>query len=675
MRKLFTLLTIVLLSYAGFSQNCTALYTATVDDSTGVATFVDNSSTQIGTVDFWFWDFGDGSSGTGQNITHTYPNGGQYLVCLTIETSDSCVSTFCDSIFVYGGTDPCAGFMGFAQVVNASGPAAADGAVYTSVTGGTPPYSYQWSNGQTTSNLLNAQYGSYYVVVVDAMGCAYTITAFVDADSTASSCEAAFYVSDSVNYFFFSDYSSGNVNSWFWDFGDGTSSTEQYPVHMYNSPGVYGACLTISTSDGCSSTACDTIVYNGSNCNMTGTVTVTDVSTFGGSDGAIDITVTGGTAPYYFYWSNGVSSEDLTGVPAGVYTVYIYDDLQCSLTLTAVVSEPANPCNFYVMIDFVQPSAQGQCDAVATANVFGNSGPAGLNFQWGDGQTGPTATGLCEGDIAVWVSDVNGCVAADSIYIFYDDSSNVGICNLYIDYYVQNASAVGTYSGYIDITVYGGTAPYSYTWSNGMTDEDIVYLDPGIYTVQVLDANGCSESLTVSVGVESVNIPVDTLWTTPWDTCITVLDYYIDTFQIVGQNNLEVTWAIIDPNGVVLVTVNYQFDPNLSGTVMVTLIINCDGAKGMTALFTPIDMDQLTGIKLPDANMVSVYPNPVGDVLHIAADGKTHIRIFDATGKTISSEVIESFGNIQTTNLEKGMYILQATGQNGATETIRLIKY
>ncbi|MDX2249613.1 MAG: T9SS type A sorting domain-containing protein [Bacteroidia bacterium] len=137
----------------------------------------------------------------------------------------------------------------------------------------------------------------------------------------------------------------------------------------------------------------------------------TPVSCFGGSDGAISINVSGGSPAYSFAWSNGSTNEDLTGIPAGTYTVTITDASGCNATYSTTITEPA--------------------EIIATA------------------------------------------VARD-VFIAND--------------------------GEIDLTVNGGTSPYSFLWDNGAgTGEDPDSLAAGTYTVVITDAKGCKDTLTVVV--------------------------------------------------------------------------------------------------------------------------------------------------------------------------------
>jgi len=235
--------------------------------------FVDASA---GNPDSWMWDFGDGATSQEQNPVHLYPSQGEYLVSLTIG-SDSCSSTVQQLVYVGDSTG-----YGDCQAMFFAYPQGGDSLDFLTMqfidmslgANGMPPANWTWDFGDGThSNEQNpvhtyAHEGTYNVclTISDSAGnCEDTFCSGVEVIGWGSGCNAMFffYPYDSVNTgltYQFEDGSNGNPDSWYWDFGDGASSTEQNPVHTFSTTGEYQVCLTISNSqDSCTSSFCQTV--------------------------------------------------------------------------------------------------------------------------------------------------------------------------------------------------------------------------------------------------------------------------------------------------------------------------------------------------------------------------------------------------------------------------------
>lgn len=179
--------------------------------------------------------------------------------------------------------------------------------------------------------------------------------------------------------------------------------------------------VTITDANGC--TATESIVLNDP-LPITTSVVGTDPSCYGGDDGAADLTVNNGTAPYTFSWSSGSSAEDPTNLVAGNNTVTITDANGCTATESVVLGEPTavlpNAYSLYV-------SSQGACDGGGFANPSGGTPP--YTYLWDNGQTTQTASGMCIGPHEVVVTDANGCTGTQIITV------NVPACLTDVDFY------------------------------------------------------------------------------------------------------------------------------------------------------------------------------------------------------------------------------------------------
>lgn len=215
--------------------------------------FTDNSSSgNPGTpISSWSWDFGDGTTSTMQNPSHTYSTSGVYTVCLVI-TAANCVDSTCQTITI--GTPPgCQADFVYQQ-------GASSQVFFTNTSrGGTAPFSYNWSFGDgNTSTVANPSHtynapGPFTVclTITDATGCVDSSCQTVTLNS-APSCQASFTPQASGLSVQFVNTSTGQgalaTNTYFWNFGNGNTSTAASPTQTYTSAGTYTVCLTISSS-------------------------------------------------------------------------------------------------------------------------------------------------------------------------------------------------------------------------------------------------------------------------------------------------------------------------------------------------------------------------------------------------------------------------------------------
>jgi hypothetical protein len=286
------------------------------------------------------------------------------------------------------------------QNVKCSGDA--NGSILVTVDGGQAPYAYAWSTGCTASSIQNLPAGTYTVTITDSNGKSITKTEEITATSA--------------------------------------------------------------------------IVLSATSANPT---------CAGNANGSIDLTALGGMTPYTYKWSNGATSQDLANVLAGSYSVTVTDSIGCSAAATFQLNNPA----ILISAATVRPAcsqANGQVDITVSGGVEPYS------YQWTNGATSQDLTGLAAGSYTVLVTDANQCSSMAS-YSLQENNT------LHIAFTVTPTACVGNNIGAIDITVTGGTAPYSYLWANGATTEDLSALASGIQRLTVTDANGCRATSIVNV--------------------------------------------------------------------------------------------------------------------------------------------------------------------------------
>jgi PKD repeat protein len=255
--------------YSPFMEDCMSNYVAFIDKS-------------FGNIKEWHWDFGDGQTSGEQNPVHEYENGGLYNVCLTIKTFDGCTDTYCDSIFIYNiwcradftwsllqCDDNFTGCERTYEFIDKS-------------FGNIMKWSWEFGDGDT-STLQNPIHtyesdGKYEVrlTIYTWNRCYDTkVKTIVVGDTVYPECKADFSweeiyplwdcfwrPTDCITpyyYVLFTDKSEGEITNWRWDFGDGSISYEQNPMHEYKFSGLYEVCLYIKAKGCCSDSVCKTI--------------------------------------------------------------------------------------------------------------------------------------------------------------------------------------------------------------------------------------------------------------------------------------------------------------------------------------------------------------------------------------------------------------------------------
>jgi PKD repeat protein/subtilisin-like proprotein convertase family protein len=214
---------------------------------------------------------------------------------------------------------------------------------------------------------------------------------------------------------------------------------------------------------------------------LNGTVTKASCN---GNDGAIDINVNGAFGPFTYFWSNGATTQDITGIAAGNYTVTVTDSKGCSKTASFDVSNATGPTiTANIQDELCYQSNDGAIDASFTGTI--------TNVSWSNGETSEDISGLAPGNYSVSVTDNIGCVSVETFTV---NSAT----QLYITGDVINERC-GDREGEIYISVVGGNGNYTYLWSNGRTTQNITDLQQGTYTVTVSDGNGCSLQKSFSV--------------------------------------------------------------------------------------------------------------------------------------------------------------------------------
>ena len=355
-------------------------------------------------------------------------------------------------------------------------------------------FNYTWSSIGTGASATNLTAGTYSVIAADDDGCGDTVNftieepAQIDIDTvvTQPACSG-----DSTGIIAASATGgSGGTFTFAWSNGAATATITNLPAGIYT--------VTATDDTGCEDSL-TVILTNPAALGVT--MTPTDANCLGGNDGQILAAGTGGTSGTFTYlWSTGSTTNPLTGLTAGTYTVTATDGNGCTAVDSADVDEPATAVA--VVADSTDESCSGAADG--EANATGSEGTGTITYAWSNGGTSQTITGLTAGTYIVTATDANGCTAVDtttvnapasSVTVAIIDSTDV-TCNGGND----GEAEVGNASG--------GTSPYTYLWNTGSTAQTITGLTAGTYTVTAQDNNGCEATDQVIIDEPATTVTV-----------------------------------------------------------------------------------------------------------------------------------------------------------------------
>ncbi|MCB9192219.1 MAG: PKD domain-containing protein [Flavobacteriales bacterium] len=218
-------------------------------------------------------------------------------------------------------------------------------------------------------------------------------------------------------------------------------------------------------------------------------VITTDVSCVGSTDGSVTIVSSGGH-PNYTYSPDGINYfpiNTIGNLPPGNATVWASSGANsgCVEQIPITISEPGP---ITTSITGTDPNCVGGNDGTADLSVNGGTPP--YSYSWSSGSTQEDPNNLSPGNNSVTVTDANGCTATDNVVLGSPSMITTSISG-------TNPTCYGGNNGTADLVVQGGTAPYTFVWSNGSTVEDPQNLTPGQTLVTISDANGCTASESI----------------------------------------------------------------------------------------------------------------------------------------------------------------------------------
>jgi len=343
-------------------------------------------------------------------------------------------------------------------------------------------FSYKWApGGQTTQTVTGLCPGHYTVTAISDCFMNFSDTITVGGSSVLSTKVSTTPAACGVKGSAFVSIKSGTGPfTYNWSPSGQTTDTA-----TGLSSGSYT--VTVKDSNGCTNT--DTITVSNKGGLRDSIVSQTNVSCFGGNNGIITLGVKGGILPYTFAWNSGASTQNISGLSVGTYTVFIKDSGGgCTGIASATIIQPAK------VKDSVTILVNEKCFGDSTGSItLGNTGGTpGYTYNWSNGKTSSNISNLSVGTYSITITDANGCKNVDSVTVTQPAVLKVSGSSV-------DAKCFGSCDGQATISASGGTVPYNYKWSVGVTTTTVSTLCKGTDTIFVTDSHGCKHDTVFTI--------------------------------------------------------------------------------------------------------------------------------------------------------------------------------
>ncbi|MCB9187192.1 MAG: choice-of-anchor L domain-containing protein [Flavobacteriales bacterium] len=582
-----------------------------------------------------------------------------------------------------------------------------DGSATANPNGGTSPYTYEWSDGQTMQTASSLCPGTYTVTVTDANGCEETVTITVNPLLCTG-------FSVAINTERLSCFEAGDGSAtavvtggtapftYSWSNGGTGSSISNLAAGQYT--------VTVTDAVNCSQTVSGNVTQPAL---LEAATAVDNVTCHGVSNGVVELTVTGGTTPYSFDWSNGSTTEDLENLGPGTYNVTITDENGCTTTASGTVTQPDTLGAS--SID-VQVSCNGGDNGSIDLTPTGGLGP--YLYTWNTGAHTQDLNDLSAGTYSVTFADQNGCLFTYETTISEPDVLDLTCTS-------EDALCNGDDNGSVEVSVAGGTAPFSYSWSNGSTDASQNGLGAGTYVVTVTDDNGCVSTCSSIVGEPDVLTAVVVVQD---ETLVNGCNGYATANPTGGTPPYSYEWSdgqttqtavnlcagtytviVTDANECEFTTSNIVNPPSCDLDVDVTgTDVSCNDGSDGSATATPITVQNNTPFTYvwnnsgttQTINGITAGPYSVVVTDSIGCEASGSVVISEPTALSVSTVVVDeltfngcdgsatanpsggtspytyAWSDSQTTqtasNLCPGTYTVTITDANGCEETVTI---
>jgi HYR domain/SprB repeat/Secretion system C-terminal sorting domain len=603
-----------------------------------------------------------------------------------------------------------------------------NGAAEVVITAGASPMTFAWSNGEVTPSVSNLGAGLYTVNVTDGNGCPAVLSINIGQPSqllanATTTAETALGANDGTA----TANPTGGTGAYSYAWSNGT--VLQTTINL--APGSYTVIIT--DENGC--TIEQSVEVSSFLCAISAQNTIVNVSCAGAANGAVTVSLQGGTAPFNYAWSNGGTTATIANLSGGTYTLNILDANGCNVSNTVKIDEPSPYSAWDVQT--VNPLCPNDATGAATASISGGTQP--YAFLWSNGATGNTLSDVPAGDYSVQVTDDNGCESGTSVSLTSSDNELPTIS-------AQNATLALNTNGSVQVTLADLSAQFSDNCGvagTNISPQSFDCSNIGLQTVTltVTDLSGNTAATTAQVNVVDNIVPV---LTCPTDILTCSYNNVVNYASPVAEDNCLLAgnghWALEGPasgssfpEGTTVVTYTYTDASGNNGScsfdVTVTTAVEFPGitvnndlnsqhvgsiditVTGGTGPFqyewtdenanVIANTEDVTGlgegsykVQITDANGctyaedgikvqntssakeptwltgISLQPNPTSGftnvVFGLPVTSTLEITVVDATGRILLTDVSEqeSVVRIDCTNLPSGVYLLRLrTGQ------------
>jgi gliding motility-associated-like protein len=501
--------------------------------------------------------------------------------------------------------------------------AATTGTITTTTTGGSIPYNFNWGNNITTPNRTGLAAGLYTVTVTDNASCTATVSAAITQPTAITLASTKTDVQCNASATGAIDLTvSGGTGTYGYHWSNNATSQDISGVTAGNYT------VTVNDANACTASASATITQPSP---ITVSFTLTNVSCYGGSNGAVTTTISGGNGGYTYSWSNNTSNPAITNVPAGNYNLQIKDVTNCVANLSFNITQPSQ-------IVAAETHSSITCNGANNGSVdLSVSGGSPIYvYHWGNNASTQDLTGLASGIYSVTITDAASCTATVN-NINITEPAAIALSTVATDVVCS-----GSGSGAVDLTVTGGTMPYSYHWSNNAITQDLSGVGAGNYQVSVTDANNC-QAQTAALVNQATGMQV-TLATTPVN-CFGATNGSVTTTVAGGSGSYMYNWS------------NNATSANLSNVAAATYTVTVHDAQNCTGVATAT-VTQPVAINIAETH-TNVNCNGT-------ATGTINTTVSGGAGNYIY-QWSNNAGTASLTNLAAANYTLTVTDANACT--------